>query len=121
MFTRYQTTCFNVYISACFLAKHGVCTQAVDAVTYMYQASFPGNRPTFHYKQRGPRNALSSDYCILFVLQSLVLADQLQPHEDALWDTLQSAGRAARSISTGKLLCVALHGIVQALHSAGMA
>jgi hypothetical protein len=30
----------NVYISAYFLAEHGGCIQALDAVTY--QTSFPG-------------------------------------------------------------------------------
>jgi acetyl/propionyl-CoA carboxylase alpha subunit len=32
--------CANVYISANFLAEHGGCIQALDAVTY--QASHPG-------------------------------------------------------------------------------
>jgi hypothetical protein len=36
----FQTMCFNVYISAYFLAEHGGCNQAIDAVTC--QGSFPG-------------------------------------------------------------------------------
>jgi hypothetical protein len=36
---QFQAMCFNVHMSAYFLAEHGVYSQALDAVTY--PASFP--------------------------------------------------------------------------------